>query len=104
MDRSSTITLIKKTYTSDDLGQKIPTETQRTIYCQIGSISRAEWNAAGQMGLNPEIVATVFAPEYQGEEVAEINGVRYSIYRTYRDKGEKLELYLERKAGVTNVN
>lgn len=56
------------------------------------------------MGLNPEIVATVFAPEYQGEEVAEINGVRYSIYRTYRDKGEKLELYLERKAGVTNVN
>ena len=42
----------------------------------------------------------MFAPDYNGETIAELNGVRYSVYRTYLGKNETIELYLERKAGV----
>ena len=38
--------------------------------------------------------------EYQGEEIAILNGARYGIYRTYSPNGEEMELYLEQKAGV----
>ena len=43
---------------------------------------------------------TMFAPDYQGEQIAVVDGVRYGVYRTYRAKNETLELYLERKAGI----
>lgn len=102
MDRSNTITLVSVSYTQDAIGQPIPTEQTSTIFCNVRSVNRSEWAAAGQLGLKPEYMVTVFAPEYHGEEIAILNGVRYGIYRTYRDTGERLELYLERKVGVTN--
>ena len=43
---------------------------------------------------------TVFEPDYCGESIAVVDGVRYGIYRTYRAKNETLELYLEAKAGI----
>jgi len=139
MDRSDEIKLIKQSYTVDELGQRVPTEIERVVYCNLRSVSRSEWAAAGQLGLNPELVATMFAPDYHGEQIAEITTtlasdessyledsndieltdenrqllrddgddvqgatVRYGIYRTYLGRNETIELYLERKAGVTN--
>lgn len=112
MDRSDVITLIAKAYTQDAVGQFIPVETSRSVFCNLRSVTRAEWAAAGQNGLKAELVATMFAPDYHGEEIAEITQtsfeagavpevVRYGIYRTYLDQNEQIELYLERKAGVT---
>ena len=141
MDRSSVITLIKQTYTTDAIGQQVPVETRRTVFCDLQSVSRSEWAAAGQLGLNPELVAVMFSPDYQGEEIVEISisgiseavyledealrqlygytesmlragadddpagpgtAIRYGVYRTYRDRNEVVELYLQRKSGVTN--
>lgn len=102
MDRSSVLKLVAKTYTVDALNQQVPVETQRTVYCNLSSVTLAEWATAGQMGLKPELVATMFAPDYQGEEIAILNGVAYSIYRTYIRKDEQVELYMERQTGVTN--
>lgn len=117
MTRPTVITLINKTIaaTKDSIGQLVETETTRDVFCELRSINRSEWSAAGQMGLKPELVATMFAYDYEGEESASITfydfpvegeeqtstTVKYGIYRTYLD-GEKIELYLERKAGVTN--
>ena len=42
----------------------------------------------------------MFAPDYQGEQIAVVDGARYGVYRTYRAKNETLELYLERRAGI----
>lgn len=42
----------------------------------------------------------MFTYDYQGEEIAEINGDRYGIYRTYFATTDTIELYLEKKAGV----
>ena len=142
MDRSSVITLIKKTYATDELKQQVPVETRRMVFCDLRSVTRSEWAAAGQMGLNPELVAVMFAPDYQGEQIVEISisgisealyltdealqqlygynagllragadedpagpgtAIRYGVYRTFRDRNEVVELYLERKTGVTNA-
>lgn len=117
------ITLISKTSQKDAYGRTVPTETTRDVFAQIDSVSRAEFFAAGQNGLNPEYRFTVFSGEYNGEREADYNGVRYSIYRTYQPSAyvrhdnakthegsisrntnsgnnDRIELYASRKVGV----
>lgn len=101
MHKSVTIDLISKTYTVDSFGQRIPAEKSITVFATLTSISRAEWVSyaqSGRQGLVPSYVATVFTGDYNGESVAEYEGTRYGIYRTYERDDEQVELYLEKKA------
>ena len=100
MDKSRVLTLVSKTYQTDSIGQQVPTESQRDVYCNISSISASEWFEAGRNGLNAEYRATLFSFDYNGEQIAVLDGIRYGVYRTYLGKNETIELYLERKAGV----
>ena len=100
MDKSRVLTLIGVTYTTDSIGQLVPQETRRDVFCSLSSVSASEWFEAGHAGLNAEHRATMFAYDYAGETMAELDGVRYGIYRTYLGRNETVELYLERKAGV----
>lgn len=100
MDRSRVLTLIDVTYKKDAIGQQVPKEMTREVFCNVTSVSASEWFEAGKAGLNPVYRATMFAPDYNGEQIAELDGVRYGVYRTYLGKNESIELYLERKAGV----
>lgn len=100
MDKSKVLTLIGVTYSADSIGQQVPIETPRNIFCNISSVSSSEWFDGGKKGLNPEYRAVMFSPDYNGEQIAELDGVRYGIYRTYLGRNETIELYLERKAGV----
>lgn len=117
------IALVAKTRQTDAYGRQQPAETTREVFAQIDSVSRAEYFAAGQNGLNPEYRFTVFSGEYNGEREADYNGVRYSIYRTYQPSAyvrhdnakthegsisrntnagnvDRIELYASRKVGV----
>lgn len=100
VDRSDVCKLIAVTYTTDAIGQKVPTETSRTVYCSKRSASRQEFFAAGTTGINPEYVLTLFSHDYSGEEIVEIGGSRYSVYRTYQRTPDDLELHVERKRGT----
>lgn len=100
MDRSSVMQLIAVTYAEDDIGQRVPAETARDVFCNVASVSANEWFEAGRAGMQAALKVTMFAPDYQGEQIAVVEGVRYGIYRTYRAKNETLELYLERRAGI----
>ena len=100
MDRSQILTLVSRTYEPDDIGQQVPTEDRRDVYVNIGSVSAAEWYEGGAHGLAPEYKCTMSALDYAGEQIAELEGRRYRIYRTYRGKNDILELYLERRAGI----
>lgn len=100
MDRSDVLTLISVAYTTDGIGQRIPTETEKQVYCKVRSVSQSEWFEAGRNGLKAELQATMFAYDYSGEEICEYNGKRYGIYRTYLRGTDEIELYLERKAGA----
>lgn len=100
MDRSDVLTLIRMDYKEDAMAQQIPIEAKRDVFCNIGSVTLNEWSQGGQLGLKPELRAVVFAPDYEGEEIAEYNGARYSVYRTYTGKDDSMELYLERRVGA----
>jgi hypothetical protein len=100
MDRSNVCTLIGETYTQDSIGQMVPAEVLSDVFCNVASVSQSEWFAGGQNGLKPELKLTMFAPDYTGQKIVEVNGNRYTIYRTYVRQDELLELYLERKTGT----
>lgn len=100
MNRSDVLTLIGVKYKEDAIGQQVPVEVPRTVFCNISSVSGAEFFEAGRAGLSSEYRVNMFGPDYQGEEIAEINGERYSIYRRYKGKKDDIDLYLERKAGT----
>ena len=70
------------------------------VWGQVTSIDRMEFYQAGQHNLKPEIRITIWFAEYNGQELVEIDGERYGVYRTYRrDYSDEIELYVERKAG-----
>lgn len=99
MDKVEVLTLVSTTEAADAIGQQISTETTRSVYCTVKSITRAEWIAARQQELAPEAVCTVFFKDYSGETIAELGGKRYDIYRVY-GVGDYIELYLGQRVGV----
>lgn len=98
MQRVDTIRLLTATRTQDAIGQDVENETGKTVICTVQAVSRAEWAAAGQRSLSPAAVVRVFFADYGGEKLAEMNGRRYAVYRTYQ-AGDYVELYLGEKAG-----
>lgn len=100
MDRSTPIYLVRQTREQNAIGEWISTETQRRVFANVSSISASEYFNASQIGLNPEVRFTMFAPDYDGELIVELNGVRFSVYRIYRATTDKLELYAQREAGT----
>ena len=93
------ITLVTQNVTTDDYGIEEVTETERTIFCEVDSITQSEFYSAANTELNPEYKFTIFFGDYENEEVVIYNGNRYAIYRTFRT-GDDLELYAERKIGA----
>ena len=93
--------LVGKTRVQDEYGMWKETPAPRQIFCQVESVTRAEFFDGGRNGLNPEFRFTVFAGDYAGETVCQYEGNQYAIYRTYRVPGtDYMELYAERKGGT----
>ena len=93
------ITLISETYGKDEYGIETVTEAEKTVYARIDSISGREFFNAGNINIKPEFKMVVNADEYGGEKILTYSGQRYSVYRTYRNLENSLELYVERKEG-----
>ena len=102
MDRSDVIKLISMNRTQDEYGRWVATPIAKEVFCQVDSITRAEFFDGGRNGLNPEFKFTMFFGDYNGESVVEYAGNTYSVYRTYLRRTDIIELYVERKGG-TNV-
>ena len=103
MDRSVIITLLAETTTKNDYGVRETTYTERDVYAQLNSITRAEFYEAGRNGLNPEFMFSMFAGDYQGERVVKYNGDAYSVYRTYFARTDRVELYVQREGGAVGI-
>lgn len=100
MDRSNVIKLISSTKTQDNNGVWRETLTERQVFCNVSSVTASEFFEGGRNGLNPEYRMTMFNGDYQGETMLKFNGSTYAIYRTYLDRNDNLELYVERKGGT----
>jgi hypothetical protein len=89
--------------TNDLLEQVEGDGTRSEVFGRVESVTRAEWFEGGREGMNPALVFITPAVNYSGEPEAELQGVRYRIYRTYRKRDtDEVELYLEEKVGVAN--
>lgn len=99
MDKFGTIKLLKTEYTQGAYGQNTSTTTERSLMCNIASISAAEFFRAGNEGLRPEKVFYIWANEYNNEDALIFEGIKYSVYRTYENKNGRIELYTHIKAG-----
>lgn len=71
------------------------TETATTIFANKKSVGYSEFYKAAQAGYTAEMKFDVYSQEYEGQEIAEFEGKRYRVLRTYVDKnGEFTELTL----------
>lgn len=100
VDRSKVITLISQTKTQDENGVWRTTETPRTVFCSVNSVTRDEFFEGGRNGLNPSYQITMFRYDYNGESIVKYEGQRYGVYRTYFGRDDTIELYVERKGGT----
>lgn len=103
MDRSEVITLIGSTKTQNAYGVWVETKTLKNVFCQVDSVTRAEFFEGGRNGLNPEFRFTMFFGDYEGEREVIFNGKPYSVYRTYHGRTDEIELYVERKGGSNGI-
>lgn len=90
-----------ETKTQDERGVWHAADEKREVFARTKSVSRLEFFEGGRSGLNPEMVFTVFAGDYNGESACEYMGKSYAIYRTYLPEGrDYIELYVQRKGGT----
>ena len=99
MDRSEVMELTSVVRYQDQLGVWHDTPTARSVFCEVSSVSQSEYFEGGRNGLNPSLRFRMFAPDYQGEKTLTYKGVEYSIYRTYVDRNETIDLYTEQRRG-----
>ena len=97
------VSLISVVYTTDALKQRVPTETSRQVFCNIGSVTGSEFFEAGQSGVRPEFRVTMIAQEYNDEKIVAFNNKRYGVYRTYFGRNDTIELYVEEQEGLKGI-
>ena len=108
MDRSDVLTLISETFAEDELHIYRKTEKRRDVFVNVSSVTASEWFEGGRNGLNPQYRFTMFAPDYEGEQICEYTDPYtgktdlFRIYRTYRRKTDELELYAEKRKGAVD--
>ena len=99
MDRSEVITLVATTQARNEFGVWTDAQTTKDVFCQVNSVTRAEFFEGGRNGLNPQFRFTMFFGDYEGERTVIYKGNPYSVYRTYQGRNDTIELYVERKGG-----
>lgn len=97
MDSVIGITLITQTYASDSIGQRVPTNVEKTVIGFKSSVTGQEINEASQRGIRPQFRVEVWTAEYNGAELVKVGNTTYSVYRTFDNNNGKTELYLEER-------
>lgn len=93
------ISLVSIEYAQDDLGEWTETRKDNYVFAMIESVSASEFYNASLQGLKAEYRAVIWIVEYHGEELVEMFGKIYNVYRTYRRDDGRIELYLNEKKG-----
>ena len=97
---SEELTLISTTPPAEPVNENgfknPPAETSVVVYANKKSVGYAEFYKAASEGYNTELKFDVHTEEYSGQKIAEYNGVRYRVLRTWVDPktGDTTELTL----------
>lgn len=96
--RNDVIYLIREARSHDENGMPVVVKSKSKVYCNMTSITANEFFTANQAGIQAQYRFTMFAPEYHGEKLVEYRDAEYSVYRTYQQSEDLLELYVEARA------
>jgi hypothetical protein len=81
------------------------TESSRTVFCNKKSVGYSEFYKASQAGYKAELKIDLYTQDYEGETLAEYEGKRYRVIRTYESKnGDFTELTLSDLAERSEAN
>lgn len=84
----------------DEVGNQVPGDPiEVTILCGLQSVGRNEFYNAATYGMRPELIFTVHAYEYEGQQILRFEGKKYKVLRTYSTSFEEMELTCERVNG-----
>ena len=98
MKANEIIKLVKIVNDLDDYGNNVETKTEREVFAEIQSVTRAEFYQAAQADIRPTIVFVLEDYyDYEGEKLVKYQPYNsevekeYRVIRTYRD-GQRLEI------------
>lgn len=97
--RTEELTLIKKTFESDLIGNQIEKTQESIVFCEVKSISRTEFYQAAQSGMKPQAAFIIYGFEYDNQESVRHNGIEYKVIKTYKINDNDLELTCEKVIG-----
>jgi SPP1 family predicted phage head-tail adaptor len=105
MNRDTLVTLIKRGDSAvDEYGNPYYPETRRDVFAEKKSVRQTEFFQAFAVGFKPEIVLEIYDFDYKNEEFCELDGERFTIYRSYPIKNtDRVEIYLTAIVGDTNA-
>jgi hypothetical protein len=96
MMRADVIDLITETAAAHGVHDSV-TETARTVYCTVRSVTRSEFYNALNAGVQPEwVFVLTLAEDYQGERIVRYRGQRLRVVRTYVTEDDGIEITCER--------
>lgn len=70
------------------------------VFAELESVGQKEFFEAAQNGMKAELKVAVRTEDYDGERIVSVYGKKFGVYRTYRRKDGKTELFLGEKAGI----
>jgi SPP1 family predicted phage head-tail adaptor len=105
MNYDTVVKLIKREKSGkDEYGNAVFSEHETVVFAEKKAVKQSEFFQAHAAGFKPEIVIVVHGFEFHNEEICELDGERFKIYRSYPiGKTDRIELYLTAIVGDTDV-
>lgn len=91
------IVLISETIIQDDIGNEIPSWSEKKVFGRELNVSASEYYNAAVAGLRPEKQLETYAIHYSGQQKLKYEGDTYNIIRT-KNNGDKIIIVCERVA------
>ena len=96
MLKADVIDLITETRSGHGVHEAV-TETARTVFCTVQSVTRNEYYTALNAGIMPEFVFKLtLAEDYQRERFLRYKGQKFRVVRTYVTQDDGIEITAER--------
>ena len=96
MMRADVIDLVTESAAAHGVHDAV-TETARTVYCTVRSVTRTEFYNALNAGVQPEYVFVLaLAEDYQGERIVRYRRQKFRVIRTYMTADDGIEITCER--------
>lgn len=92
-------TLISHTYEMDELKQEKAVVKERTVFCMLSSVNRAEFFQAGKNGFKPSLIIYLQSEEYDDQEELKYRNEVYKVYRSFVRSDGYIELSCEKRTG-----